>query len=171
MYFAEPEVDDDDSPLPEGEVVAAPLPSGRALGLRFASPYEPWLTLEGKRVVEDVDVDSRTVLVWMMRRLTPLYRALHVMRGLTGTLTATGTVVVRDVVNFDDKSALEHGALSSLLESSRTKTLDFSALGMSSTRQELHARVRGLFAAGTPLEVRVEDGQRVISRRRWRVGR
>ncbi len=171
MHFAEPDVDDDDSPLPEGEVVAAPLPSGRVVGLRFASPYEPWLTLEGRRVVEDTDAESRTVLVWLSRRLTPLYRALHVVRGLSATLTASGQIVVRDVVNFDDHSALEHGALSSLLESSRAKTLDFAALGTVSSRQDLHARVRGLYAAGTPLEVRVEDGRRVISRRRWRVGR
>ena len=171
MHFAEPDVDDDDNPLPEGEVVAAPLPSGRVISVRFASPYEPWLTLDGRRVVEDQDADSRAVLVWFSRRLTPLYRALHVMRGLTATLTSARQVVVRDVINIDDSSALEHGALSSLLESSRIRILEFAALGMVSNKQDLQARVRGLFAAGTPLEVRIEDGRQVISRRRWRVGR
>lgn len=171
MRIDEPVVDSDDAPLPEGEVVAAPLPSGRALTLRFASPYEPWIDLDGRRVVEDTDADARAVLTWVARRLTALYRALDLHRGLRATLTPAGQVVVTDIVNVNDGVAIGHDALGAALEPARVKTLEFAALGVSGLRTELLARVRGLYAAGTLLELRVEDGRQVVARRRWRVGR
>jgi hypothetical protein len=171
MRIDEPVVDSDDAPLPEGEVVAAPLPSGRAMSLRFASPYEPWIDLDGRRVIDDVDGDARTVLTWVARRLTALFRALDLHRGLRATLTPAGQVVVTDIVGVDDGVAIDHDALSATLEGARVKTLDFAALGVGGGRAELLARVRGLYAAGTLLELRVEDGRRVVARRRWRVGR
>lgn len=171
MRIDEPVVDSDDAPLPEGEVVAAPLPSGRSLTLRFASPYEPWLALDGSRVVEDAGPDARIALTWCARRLTALYRALDLHRGLRATLTPAGHVVVTDIVTVDDGAAIDHDALTATLEGARVRTLDFAALGVAGLRADLLARVRGLYAAGTMLELRVEEGRRVVARRRLRVGR
>lgn len=171
MRIEEPPVDHDDAPLPEGEVFASPLPSGQRLTLRFASPYEPWIGLDGQRVVEDASPSTRTTLMWVTRRLTGLYRALDIHRGLRATLTSTGAVVVTDVVEIDGGDAVDHTTMTTSLEAARVRTLDFAALGASGHRADLLTRVRGLYAAGTLLELRVEDGRRVVSRRRWRVGR
>lgn len=170
MHIAEPDVEADDVPLPEGEVVAAALPSGLAVSVRFASPYEPWLSLDGRRVIEDASAEHRLALLWLQRRLTSLYRALDIHRGLRGRLTVSG-VIITDLVTLEDGVAADHGTLASVLEGARVRTLDFAALGAAGSRSDLLGRVRGLYAAGTPLEVRVEDQQRVIARRRWRVGR
>lgn len=171
MRIDEPPVDPDDAALPEGEVVASPLPSGQRLTLRFASPFEPWLSLDGRRVVEDASADARIVLVWMSRRLTALYRSLDLHRGLRATLTQGGVVVVTDLVEVDGGEAADHTTVTTSLEAARVRTLDFAALGASGHRADLLARVRGLYASGTLLELRVEDGQQVVSRRRIRVGR
>jgi len=171
MHIDEPVVDSDDAPLPEGEVVAAPLPSGRSLTLRFASPWEPWIALDGQRVVEDAGPDARVALIWIARRLTALHRALDLHRGLRATLTRAGHIVVTDIVSLDDGAAIDHDALTAALEGARVRTLDFAALGASGLRSDLLQRVRGLYAAGTMLELRVEEGRRVIARRRLRVGR
>jgi hypothetical protein len=171
MRIDEPPVDPDDAALPEGEVVASPMPSGQRLTLRFASPFEPWLALDGRRVVEDASSDARLVLVWLSRRLTALYRALDLHRGLRATLTPAGVVIVTDMVDIDGGAAADHTTMTTSLESARVRTLDFAALGASGNRAELLTRVRGLYAAGTLLELRVEDGRQVVSRRRFRVGR
>jgi hypothetical protein len=170
MHIAEPDVESDDVPLPEGEVVSAALPSGMALSLRFASAYEAWLSLDGRRVVEDASAEDRLALMWLQRRMTSLYRALDLHRGLRGRLTSAG-VIVTDLVTLDDGVAADHGTLASVLEAAQVRTLDFAALGAAGSRSDLIGRVRGLYAAGTPVEVRVEDQHRVIARRRWRVGR
>jgi hypothetical protein len=171
MRIDEPPVDPDDAALPEGEVVAAPLPTGQRLTLRFASPFEPWLSLDGRRVVEDASADDRVLLVWLSRRLTGLYRALDLHRGLRATLTPAGVVVVSDLVEIDGGVAVDHTTMTTALEGARVRTLDFAALGASGNRSDLLTRVRGLYAAGTLLELRVEDARRVVSRRRFRVGR
>jgi hypothetical protein len=171
MRFAEPVIDPDDAPMPDGEVVAAPLPSGRTLTVAFVSPYEPWFALDGQRISQERCGDDRGVLLWGSRRLTALYRALDVSRGIRATLTAGGSIVVTDVINLDDGEPLDHNALLATLEGAQVRPLDFAALGPTSSRTELVQRVRGLYAVGTLLEVRVEDGCKVLTRRRWRVGR
>jgi hypothetical protein len=175
MLVDEPPIDADDAPVPDGDVVTAPVPSGPVVTLRFASPFEPWLTLNGKRVVADDDGDARVVLLWMSRRLAALMRALDTSRGLRATVTgarSTGeAIVVTDVVRLDDGSAADHGSLGANLEGARVKTLPFAVLGPSMSKSELLLRVRTLYAAGTPLEVRIEDNERVLGRRRLRVGR
>ena len=170
MLVDEPAIDADDAPVPDGDVVTAPVPSGPIETLRFASPFEPWLTLNGKRVIGDDDVDSRAVLLWMSRRLAALMRALDLARGLRAVLTAKD-IVVTDVIRLDDGSAADHGSLGAVLEGARVKTLPFAVLGPSMSKSELLVRARTLYAAGTPLEVRIEDNDRVLGRRRLRVGR
>lgn len=170
MLVEEPAIDADDAPVPDGDVVTAPVPSGPIVTLRFASSFEPWLTLDGKRVVGDDDADARTVLIWMSRRLAALMRALDLSRGLRAVLTQRD-IVVTDVVRLDDASAADHGSLGAILEGARVKTLPFAVLGPSMSKSELLVRVRTLYAAGTPLEVRIEDNERVLGRRRLRVGR
>ncbi len=170
MHTTPPTIDADDAPLPEGDVVAAPLPSGAPLVLRFASPYEPWLQVRDRRVMADVDAEHRAALLWLHRRLIPLSRTLDVGFALHAMLSPHG-IVVTDLVSVDDDAAVDHAQLSSMLEGANVKTLDFVALGVGTSKTDLQARVRHLFAAGTPIEVRVEDRRRVIARRRWRVGR
>ncbi len=176
MLVDEPPLDNDDAPFPEGDVVTAPVPSGAAVTLRFASPYEPWLTLRGHRVLVDDGDESRSVLLWLSRRLAALTRALDVTRGLRATLSPGGgphggVVVVTDVIRLEDGSAADHQSLATVLEGARVKLLAFAVLGPAMSRNELLARVRTLYAAGTPLEVRSEDQERVLGRRRVRVGR
>lgn len=170
MLLDAPVLDADDAPLPEGEIVVAALPSGSAIGLRFASAYEPWLSLDGRRVVDDSSVAHRAVLIWATRRKTALYRILDVLRGLHATLTSSG-IVVTDLVNLDDGSAADHAGLAAALERARVKTPTFAVLGDGGHRVDVFARARSLYAVGTPVELRVEDQGRVVSRRRWRVGR
>lgn len=170
MLLDEPHLDADDAPLPEGELVVAPLPSGGAVTLRFASAYEPWLSLDRRRVLEDASPAHRAVLIWASRRKTALYRVLDVLRGLRATLTSTG-VVVTDLIQLDDGTAADHGTLAAVLERARVKTPAFATLGDAGHRVDVQARARLLYAAGTPVELRIEDGGQIVSRRRWRVGR
>lgn len=171
MFFSpEPSLDADDAPLPDGDLVAAPVPSGAPLTLRFASAYEPWLSLAGRRVVEERGPEQQTALLWLSRRLPALYRALDLNRGLRARLS-DGAVVVTDLVSLDDDSTADHGTMQTILEGAQVKMPAFAVLGASVSRHELAGRVRGLYAAGTPLEIRIEDQGRVVSRRRLRVGR
>jgi hypothetical protein len=171
MVNDEPMWDDDDAPLPDGDVVASPMPAGARVTLRFASPFEPWLTLAGARVHADHGGETRALWLWFGRRQAALWRALDVARGLRATLS-TGSVVVTDVVDLEDGAAVDHGSLMASLEGARVKWPAFAVLGASmGSRPELAARARALYAAGTQLDVRVEDGQRVRGRRRLRVGR
>ncbi len=194
MLVAEPPIDADDVPVPDGDVVTAPVPSGSAVTLRFASPFEPWLSLNGRRVVVDDGEEARAVLLWMSRRLAALMRALDTSRGLRGVLVPltagsaqqgsgqrgsshpgpagnAGGVVVTDIIRLEDGSAADHGSLGAVLEGARVRLLPFAVLGPSMSKSELLLRVRTLYAAGTPLEVRIEDHERVVGRRRLRVGR
>lgn len=175
MIVPEPPYDAEDAPLGEGDVVTAPVPLGRTITLRFASPYEPWLTLDNTRVVADVDVDSRAALLWMSRRLAALFRALDLERGLRAVLTGApkdaGGVVVTDVIRLEDGVAADHGSLSAILDGAHVTTPPFAVLGPTHNKGELMARARTLYAAGTPLDVRLEDNERVLARRRLRVGR
>jgi hypothetical protein len=171
MLTDEPAFDADDAPLPDGELVAAPIPTGTRVTLRFASPFEPWLTLGGRRVTADRGGATRALLVWLGRRQPALLRALELERGLRATLAADG-VIVTDLVSLADGVAVDHGGLMSALEGARVRLPTFAVLGASmSTRAELMARVRSLYAAGTPLDVRIEDQRRVLGRRAVRVGR
>lgn len=166
----EPPLDPDDAPLPEGEIVMAALPKGATVGVRFASAYEPWLTLDGRRVVDDSSPLARALLMWALRRKTSLYRALDVLHGLRGILTPAGIVVV-DLVQLDTGASADHGTLGAMLERIRARTLTFATLGDADHRIDVSTRARSLFAVGTPVELRVEDRGCVVSRRRWRVGR
>ena len=176
MLVDEPLLDPLDAPLPDGDVVTAPVPSGPVLTLRFASPYEPWLTLRGRRVLVDDGDESRSVLLWLSRRLAALNRALDVTRGLRATLSTgvglhTSVVIVTDVIRLKDLTAADHQSLASVLEGARVRLPSFAVLGPSMAKNELLQRVRTLYAAGTPLEVRSEAQDQVVGRRRLRVGR
>jgi hypothetical protein len=171
MIADEPAWDDDDAPLPIGDVVASPVPSGTRITLRFVSPFEPWLVLGGRRITADRGDDARAVLLWFGRRQAALWRALDLERGLRATLAA-GQLIVTDVVTLTTGVAVDHGTLMGSLESARLRWPAFAALGADiTTNAELAARSRALYAAGTQLDVRVEDGGAVRARRRLRVGR
>jgi len=170
MLIDEPVFDPDDAAVPDGDVVAAPQATGTRVTLRFASPYEPWLTLGGRRVVADTGADSRRVLLWFGRRHPALWRALELQRGLRATLTADD-VVVSDLVELADGTVVDHGGMMAALEGAAVRVPPFAVLGASLHRGELQARARSLYAAGTPLDVRIEDQHRVLGRRALRVGR
>jgi hypothetical protein len=166
----EPPLAPETAPLTEGEIVMAALPNGATVGVRFTSPYEPWLTLDGRRIVDDTSPAARSLLMWALRRKTSLYRALDVLRGLRGVLTPAGIVIV-DLVQLDTGAAADHGTLGAMLERIRARSLTFMTLGDADHRIDVSLRARSLFAVGTPVELRVEDRGSVVSRRRWRVGR
>jgi hypothetical protein len=170
MFTAEPAFDADDAPLPDGEAVAAPQTVGARVTLRFVSPYEPWLSLDGHRIAADHGGAGRTLLVWFGRRQSALLRALDLGRGLRASLGPDG-LVVTDIVELADGVAVDHGSLMAALEGARVRLPPFAALGTSLGRSELLARARSLYAAGTPLDVRIEEQQRVVGRRSLRVGR
>ena len=185
----EPLVDGDEAPLPDGEAVAFPIPLGPALTLRFPSPFEPYLELAGARVVDDDGGAARDALLWSARRLAALWRALDERTALRatvvgGALGAAGGafgggdgahIVVTDLVVADrDDDAFEwadHGVMRERLDAANVELARFSVLGPLSTKGELEKRVRAIYAPGTLVEVRIEDGQRVIARKRVRVGR
>jgi hypothetical protein len=172
----EPVLDAEDAPLPEGEAVALPVPSGKAVTLRFPSSFESWLTLGGERVREDTGPEARELLLWASRRLPALSRALEERLGLRGVFVPPSAgshahVVVTDLVQLDDGEFLDHGLLRERLESANVELARFSLLGLLSTKVELDKRVRATWAPGTLVELRVEDGRRVVNRRRFRVGR
>jgi hypothetical protein len=166
----EPLYDADDAPLSDGEAVALPEPVGASFVLRFPSPYELYLELEGRRVVEDDGPAARELLLWASRRLPALWRALEDRAAVRGVLLE-GRVVVIDLFDFGDQSFVDHGLLRERLEPAAVELGRFSLLGSIGTRAELVSRVRAIYAPGTIVEVRVEDGRRVVSRRRVRVGR
>lgn len=168
----EPAVDSDDAPLVEGEVVALPLPSGFHVTLQFPSAFEPWLAVNGRRIVDDGSIAARELLLWQSRRLAALWRALEDRVALRAVyVEQTHQVVVTDLVSLEDGSFFDHGLLRERLESANVELARFSLLGALSTRAELEKRVRATWAPGTLVEVRIEDGQRVIARRHMRVGR
>jgi hypothetical protein len=170
MLSDDPAWDDEDAPLTDGDVVAAPITAGARVTLRFVSPFEPWLTLGGARVRADNGGDARALWLWLGRRHAALWRALELARGLRATLAAG--VIVTDVVELDGGVAVDHGTLRTSLEGANVKWPAFAALGTAmGSRAELAMRARALYAAGTWLDLRIEDGQRVRGRRRLRVGR
>lgn len=174
-----PVLDAEEAPLPEGEVVGLPLPAGLPLTLRFPSPFEPYLALAGKRVVDDGVVADprlaeagRELLLWSSRRLAALWRALEDRAALHGVyVEQQRQVVVTDLVSLEDAVFFDHGVMRERLENANVQLARFSLLGALATRAELDKRVRAAWAPGTVVEVRVEDGRRVVSRRRLRVGR
>ncbi len=178
----EPALDDENAPVPEGEVVALPLPSGTRTMLRFPSAFELVLTHAGRRVTAADTPAARDLLLWSSRRLAALWRALGERTVLLASY-AEGAVVVTDVVALahearaDDEppatraTFLDHGALRERLEPCAVQLAHFSLLGAVATKAELERRVRASWAPGTLVEVRVEDEGRIVSRRRLRVGR
>lgn len=171
MRVIEAPLDNDDAPLPDGEVVVLPLPVGRPLQLSFPSPYEPYLLLDGRRVRLDEGPDTRALLIWSSRRTAPLWRALEEGRALLGTLV-DGEVLAHDVCVLEETPVFEdHTSLRARLEPASQQVAPFSLLGSLGTRADIDRRVRALYAPGTRIEVRVEDGGRVVSRRHTKVGR
>ncbi|MBM4280906.1 MAG: hypothetical protein FJ137_09130 [Deltaproteobacteria bacterium] len=171
MLTAEPVWDEDDASLPDGDVVVSPLPVGPRLTLRFVSAFEPWLAVAGRRINADDGPESRAALLWFGRRQATLWRALGVDHGLRAT-QAQGQVIVTDVLGLNDGVALDHGAMMGALELAKVRWPAFAVLGASiGSRAELAARARVLYAAGTQLDVRVEEDGRVRARRLLRVGR
>lgn len=178
----EPELDDENAPLPEGEVVALPLPTGTRTTARFPSPFELVLTLAGRRVTIDDSPAARELLLWSSRRLPALWRALG-ERSVLLAAHVDSAVVVTDLVelerdpNVDGDAPVaravfrDHGALRERLEPCNVQLAQFSLLGTVGTKAELERRVRSSWAPGTQVEVRVEDDGRIVSRRRLRVGR
>lgn len=165
-----PTLDDESAPLPESELLVAPVPAGRDVTLCFASPFELFLTLDGRRVTKHVDAAERRVLVWAHRRLPALYGALEERLGLRAMLTDED-VVVTDACELSSGSFLDHTRLRQLLSGAGVALPPLAVLGPLATRTELKERLRALYAVGTPVEVRAEEDGRVTSRRRLQVGR
>jgi hypothetical protein len=152
------------------------VPLGTEVTLHFASSFEPYLTLGGTRVLDDTGGDARELLLWVSRRLPAMWRALEDRCALRAVLVSghDTQIVVTDLVATDRDDNVEwfdHGMLRERLEAANVLLARFSLLGALSTKAELERRVRATYAPGTLVEVRVEDGRRVASRRRLRVGR
>lgn len=165
-----PAFDDDDAPLPESELLVAPIPAGRDVTLRFASPFEVFLTLDGRRVATHDDEDERRLLIWAHRRLPVLYGALEERLGVRAVLTSDH-IVVTDVIDLQEPAFLDHARARQLLASTDVALLSPAVLGSVTGKGELRDRLRAMYAVGTALEVRAEEEGRVTSRRRLRVGR
>lgn len=161
---------DDDAPLPESELLVAPVPSGHEVTLRFASPFEVFVTLDGRRVTEHTDPLERRVLIWAHRRLPALYRALEERLGLRAVLTGDD-VVVTDACELQDGAFFDHTRLRQTLSGTNVALLPLAVLGPVPSKAELKERLRAMYAVGTLVEVRGEEDGRVTSRRRLQVGR
>ena len=166
-----PLLDADDAPLPDGEAVALPLPAGTEVTLRFPSAFEPFLMLGGTRIVADTGPEARDLLMWSSRRLPALWRALEDSIALRAVSTGGGHIVVTDLVSIEENAFFDHGLLRERLDAANVELARFSLLGAIGTKAELEKRVRATWAPGTLVEVRIEDGGRVVARRRLRVGR
>lgn len=164
-----PGYDDADAELPEEELLALPVPAGREVGLRFASPYEAFLTLDGKRVLTHETQAERRLHLWLGRRLPALYSALESRYGLWAVLQER-EVVVLDMADLDEGTFLDHARVRRALGQARVSLPSLAVLGSVTTKGELLARLRGVYAAGAAVEVRAEDVGRVTSRRRVVVG-
>jgi hypothetical protein len=164
------EAEDDSAPLIDGEVVVYPAPRGRSVELRFAGPYEPFLTLDGERVRQASSPDRARLLEWMGRRLPSMYRELDHAYGLCACLTLRG-VEVFDVVELETGDRLDHAGVRRQLADSDVLLPRLALLGPVGSLGELQARIRGMYASGTLLEVRREESGRTRGRRRVRVGR
>jgi hypothetical protein len=170
IEIPKPAYDDGDAPLPDSELVALPAPSGRAVTLQFASPWEAYLCLDGRRVVEHAAHDERRLLEWLHRRLPALHRALDLERGLRATLTDDG-VCALDVVDLDSGEFLDHVRVRQTLGGAGVQLPGFAILGAVATKAELRDRLRGMYASGAALELRAEEAGRTVSRRHFRLGR
>lgn len=165
-----PAFDDAAESLPDGEMVAFPAPSGADVTLWFASPFEAYLCLDGRRVQLHDAPDERLLLEWLHRRLPPLYRALSLERGLRATLAGDEVRVV-DVVDLETQTFVDHVKMRQTLTHAGVVQPSFAILGAVPTRSELRDRLRGMYASGTAVEVRAEEGGRAVARRRVIVGR
>lgn len=166
-----PPLDADDAPLPDGEAVALPLPMGTDVTLRFPSAFEPFLTLGGTRIIADTGAEARDLLMWSSRRLPALWRTLEDAMALRAVSVGGGHIVVTDLVSLEEGAFFDHGLLRERLDAANVELARFSLLGKIGTKAELERRVRATWAPGTLVEVRIEDGRRVVGRRRLRVGR
>ena len=153
-----------------GDIVVGPTPSGPTVTLNLVAPYEPILCLDGKRVTEATDDDSERALIWNYRRVPALFHILDLDLGLRGALDRDGVCIV-DLVSLGDGVFLDHGQARRKLARARVRMPTWAILGPLGTRADLNARSRSMFASGTKLEVRCEDGGRVLSRQYLRVGR
>ncbi|HEY4220681.1 MAG TPA: hypothetical protein VGO62_05045 [Myxococcota bacterium] len=188
----EPAFDADEAALPDGEAVAWPVALGELITLRFPSPFEPYLTFAGARVLHDGDgvrPGVRDALLWSSRRLPALWRALGERTALRATWVAgagqDARIVVTDLVAMAERNRrdddepdapvavewFDHGVMRERLDAAGVELARFSLLGSIGTKAELERRVRATYAPGTLVEVRIEDGKLVAARRRLRLGR
>lgn len=165
-----PPVQEDPDALAPGDCVAFPAPTGPAFELSFGSPFESFLRLEGDRVLEHRDPQREALLLWQGRHLPGLYRLLEHRRGLRGSLVE-GRVVVTDLYDFAEDAFVDHVRMRQWLAPLPLLMPAFALLGPLSTRVERRQRLRSLFALGTRVELRSEEGGQVRSRLRLVVGR
>jgi hypothetical protein len=158
------------SAWPPGEVIIVPVGSGPPVTVSFAAPFEPSLTMDGLQIPGQTPMDGQRALQsWLARHLPALWRCLGTTLSLRGTLTVDGQVVVSDVLD-DQANCLDHLHLIEKLQHSGVVMPAFAVLG-TVAHDDLADRARALFASGTPLEVRVEGGGRVLHRERLRIDR
>ena len=160
-----PAYTDDEQPLADDELLALPVPSGKEVTLRFPSAYEAFLTLEGRRVLEHKTAEERCLQLWLGRRLPALHAALEQRYGMLAVLSGKELVVL-DVADLDEGTFLDHARVRRALGQAKVSLPPLAVLGSVSNRGELLTRLRGVYAAGSAVEVRAEDAGRVTSRRR-----
>jgi hypothetical protein len=159
-----------DAPLFEGEIVVRPVGAPAQLTLYFASVWEPFLFVDGVRLISHENARHRHTFMWLGRHLPVLFRALEDHRVLHGEVTDAGVVVV-DVATLEDRIFLDHAQVRRALGTGVFQFAPFALLGPIASKNDLMQRLRGMYATGSRVEVRREDTGRVLGRRVVKVGR
>ena len=155
--------------ISEGDLVVFPRSPGPTVTLRFPAPYEPFLRVDGKRLLEANTSAERVLLIWLGRRLPALSRILEERTGLRAVLHKD-VVRVSELVELESENLLDHSAMRRLSEADVTLPA-FAVLGPMGSRAELMSRLRSIYAAGTQVEVRGEEMGRTLWRGHLEVGR
>jgi hypothetical protein len=159
-----------DAPLIEGDIVVRPIGTATRLTLYFPSVWEPFLFVDGHRLVSHEHTRHRHLFTWLGRHLPVLFRALEAERVLHADVTDAGIVIV-DVAGIEDGVFLDHAQVRRVLGSGTFQFAPFAILGPISSKNDLMQRLRGMYATGSRVEVRREDSGRVVGHRTVQVGR
>jgi len=157
-----PAVDHELAHVTEGDVVAFAIHTGPEVTLRFPTAFEPFLRLDGRRLVESRNQAERVLLMWMGRHLPMLARTLEDRRGLRAILVGR-EVRLLELVDLESGTLIDHSGMRVLADAGLALP-KFAVLGPASSRSELMTRLRSLYAAGTTVELRGEEMGKV----RWR---
>jgi hypothetical protein len=157
--------DDDESPIDVGEWVVFPISQGVPFSVQFTSPFEPYFTTQGERV----SLSHRSHSIWLHRALPALYRALGTQFAALG-VEIENTLIIQDLIDIESEQFLDHLTIRRKLDVCQVAQPPYAALGPVGNRHELNGRLRSLYAVGTTLEARQEEGTQILHRRKIQLG-